>query len=113
MCEDAQCTAACKPRVLREDQPRRMGVAEIWTMACLAHTDWFCTACSERWPSPGAIEGTAGNPRIRKDLRNECVVCSGVCPATTDANVALPFGRAVSSGRSSHRAAGRWNVAVT
>src|SRR5690606_36871456 len=38
MCEDTPCITACKPGVLRADQPLKMGVAYIQTMACLAYT---------------------------------------------------------------------------
>jgi ferredoxin-type protein NapG len=91
MCEDTPCIAACKPGVLRADQPRKMGVAWIQTMACLAHTGSFCTVCSERCPVPGAIEVTAGKPVIRADVCTGCGVCAGVCPAPTNAIVVMPL----------------------
>ncbi len=36
MCADTPCITACKPGVLRPEQPRKMGVAWIQNMACLA-----------------------------------------------------------------------------
>jgi len=91
MCENTPCITACKPGVLRADQPRRMGVAWIQTMACLAHTGSFCTVCSERCPVAGAIEVKAGKPRIREDVCTGCGVCAGVCPAPTNAVVVMPL----------------------
>lgn len=91
MCDDAPCIAACEPRVLRTDQPRRMGVAWIQTMACLAHTGSFCTVCSERCPVPDAIEVIAGKPRIREDVCTGCGVCAAVCPAPMNAIVVMPL----------------------
>lgn len=100
MCEDTPCITACKPGVLRADQPRKMGVAWIQTMACLAHTGSFCSVCSERCPVPGAIEVKAGKPRIREDLCTGCGVCAGVCPAPTNAIVVMPLAdRPSSSGQ--------------
>jgi ferredoxin-type protein NapF len=104
MCEDTPCIAACKPGVLRADQPRKMGVAWIQTMACLAHTGSFCTVCSERCPVPGVIEVTAGKPRIRADACVGCGVCAAVCPAPINAIVVMPLAdRPSSSGRSEFR----------
>ncbi len=91
MCEDTPCIAACKPGVLRVDQPRKMGVAWIQTMACLAHTGSFCTVCSERCPVPNAIEVVAGKPSIRADVCTGCGVCASVCPAPTNAIVVMPL----------------------
>lgn len=91
MCEDTPCISACKPGVLRIDQPRKMGVAYIQTMACLAHSDSFCTVCSERCPVPGAVDVVAGKPRIREDLCTGCGVCASVCPAPTNAVVVMPL----------------------
>jgi ferredoxin-type protein NapF len=91
MCEDTPCITACKPGVLRADQPRKMGVAYIQTMACLAHTGSFCSVCSERCPVPGAIEVSAGKPRIREDVCTGCGVCASVCPAPTNAVVVMPL----------------------
>lgn len=91
MCEDTPCITACKPGVLRADQPRKMGVAYIQTMACLAHTGSFCTVCSERCPVPNAIEVSAGKPVIRADVCTGCGVCASVCPAPTNAVVVMPL----------------------
>ncbi|MBL8763793.1 MAG: 4Fe-4S dicluster domain-containing protein [Phycisphaerae bacterium] len=91
MCEDTPCITACKPSVLRVDQPRKMGVAWIQTMACLAHTGSFCTVCSERCPVPNAIEVDAGKPTIRADVCTGCGVCASVCPAPTNAIVVMPM----------------------
>jgi len=91
MCPDTPCITACKPGVLRPDQPKKMGVAWIQTMACLAHTGSFCTVCSERCPVPGAIEVTAGKPRIREDICTGCGVCAAVCPAPANAVVLMPL----------------------
>lgn len=91
MCPDTPCIAACKPGVLRTDQPMKMGVAWIQTMACLAHTGSFCTVCSERCPVPNAIEVTAGKPRIRENVCTGCGVCASVCPAPSNAVVVMPL----------------------
>ena len=91
MCADTPCITACKPGVLRADQPPKMGVAWIQTMACLAHTGSFCTVCSERCPVPEAIEVRAGKPRIREDVCTGCGVCAAVCPAPTNAVVVMPL----------------------
>lgn len=91
MCEDTPCIAACKPGVLKADQPRKMGVAWIQTMACLAHTGSFCTVCSERCPVPKAIEVIAGRPTIRPDECTGCGTCAAVCPAPTNAVVVMPL----------------------
>jgi len=91
MCTDTPCITACKPGVLRADQPRAMGVAWIQTMACLAHTGSFCTVCSEQCPVPGAIEVHACKPTIRPDACTGCGVCANVCPAPTNAIVVMPL----------------------
>jgi len=91
MCPDTPCITACKPGVLRADQPLKMGVAWIQTMACLAHTGSFCTVCSERCPVPGAIQVSAGKPRIREDICTGCGVCASVCPAPSNAVVVMPL----------------------
>jgi ferredoxin-type protein NapG len=91
MCEDTPCITACKPGVLRADQPLKMGVAWIQTMACLAHTGSFCSVCAERCPVPGAIEVSAGKPRIRESVCTGCGVCASVCPAPTNAIVVMPL----------------------
>lgn len=91
MCEDTPCIAACKPGVLNANQPRKMGVAWIQTMACLAHTGSFCTVCSERCPVPSAIEVSAGKPRINGSACTGCGVCASVCPAPTNAIVVMPL----------------------
>lgn len=91
MCEDTPCITACKPGVLNADQPRKMGVAWIQTMACLAHTGSFCTVCSERCPVPGTIDVVAGRPTIRADVCTGCGVCASVCPAPTNAIVVMPL----------------------
>jgi ferredoxin-type protein NapF len=91
MCADTPCITACKPGVLRADQPLKMGVAWIQTMACLAHTGSFCSVCSERCPVPGAIEVSAGKPRIREDVCTGCGTCAAVCPAPANAVVVMPL----------------------
>lgn len=91
MCEDTPCIAACKPGVLSADQPRKMGVAWVQTVACLAHAGSFCTVCSERCPVPGAIDVVAGRPSIRADVCTGCGVCASVCPAPTNAIVVMPL----------------------
>jgi len=95
MCEDTPCIKACKPPagsgVLRADQPLKMGVAWIQTMACLAYTGSFCTVCSERCPVPGAIEVKAGKSRIREEVCTGCGVCATVCPAPCNAIVVMPL----------------------
>lgn len=91
MCPDTPCITACKPGVLRADRPRKMGVAWIQNMACLAWTGSFCTVCSERCPVPGAIELDRGRPRIREDVCTGCGVCAAVCPAPANAVVLMPL----------------------
>ncbi len=91
MCEDTPCITSCKPGVLRADQPRKMGVAWIQTMACLAHTGSFCSVCSERCPVPGAIAVIDGKPAIRADVCTGCGVCASVCPAPVNAVVVMPL----------------------
>lgn len=91
MCHDTPCITACEPRVLRPEQPRKMGVAWIQPMACLAHTGSFCTTCSERCPVPGAIEVKAGKPTIDPDICTGCGTCAWVCPAPTNAVVVMPL----------------------
>lgn len=91
MCADTPCITACKPGVLRPEQPRKMGVAWIQNMACLAYTGSFCTVCSERCPVPGAIEVKAGKPRILENACTGCGVCASVCPAPTNAVVVMPL----------------------
>ncbi len=91
MCADTPCITACEPRVLRAEQPRKMGVAWIQTMACLAHTGTFCTVCSERCPVEGAIEVREGKPKIREDACTGCGVCASVCPAPVNAVVVMPL----------------------
>lgn len=91
MCAHTPCIAACEPAVLRPDRPRKMGVAWIQTMACLAHTGSFCTVCAERCPVPGAIEVTMGKPRILADVCTGCGTCAAVCPAPSNAIVVMPL----------------------
>lgn len=91
MCPDTPCITACEPRVLRESQPRQMGVAWVQTMACLAHTGTFCSVCSERCPVEGAIETRDGKPRIRDGVCTGCGVCASVCPAPVNAIVVMPL----------------------
>jgi len=91
MCTDTPCITACKPGVLRAEQPRQMGVAYIERMACLAHTGSFCTVCSEHCPVPSAIEVTAGKPLINENACTGCGVCASVCPAPSNAVVVMPL----------------------
>lgn len=91
MCDDAPCIAACAPGVLRRDRSRKMGVAWIQPMACLAYTGSFCSVCSERCPVPGAIEVAGGRPAIRADACTGCGVCANVCPAPQNAVVVMPL----------------------
>lgn len=91
MCPDAPCISACKPGVLRADQPRKMGVAYIERAACLAYTGSFCTVCSERCPVPGAITVADGRPTIRPEACTGCGVCAYVCPAPANAVVVMPL----------------------
>jgi ferredoxin-type protein NapG len=91
MCADTPCIAACEPAVLRPDRSRKMGVAWIQPMACLAHTGSFCTVCAERCPVPGAVEVTMGKPRILADICTGCGTCAAVCPAPTNAVVVMPL----------------------
>lgn len=91
MCADAPCITACEPGVLRIDQPRKMGVAQIERQACLAYTGSFCTVCAERCPVPGAIELSAGKPRIVAETCTGCGVCAFVCPAPSNAVILMPL----------------------
>lgn len=91
MCADTPCITACEPRVLRRDQPLKMGVAWIQPMACLAHNGSFCTVCSERCPVPGAIRVVAGRPGIDTNACTGCGVCAYVCPAPSNAVVIMPL----------------------
>lgn len=91
MCEDTPCITSCKPGVLRPEQPTKMGVAWIQPMACLAYTGSFCSVCFERCPVEGAIEITAGKPRILEDVCTGCGVCMSVCPAPSNAVVLMPL----------------------
>ncbi|MBK8913034.1 MAG: 4Fe-4S dicluster domain-containing protein [Phycisphaerales bacterium] len=91
MCTDIPCIAACKPGVLRSDQPLKMGVAYIERAACLAYAGSFCTVCSEQCPVPGAIELLSARPHIRPDICTGCGVCAYVCPAPSNAIVVMPL----------------------
>jgi len=91
MCADAPCISACEPRVLRRDQPLKMGVAWIQPMACLAHNGSFCTVCSERCPVPGAIRLDGGRPSIDAGVCTGCGTCAYVCPAPSNAVVVMPL----------------------
>lgn len=91
MCADTPCITACEPRVLRPDQPLKMGVAWIETMACLAYTGSFCTVCAERCPVEGAIQVTQGRPVISAERCTGCGICHGVCPAPTNAIAIMPL----------------------
>jgi len=91
MCADTPCITACKPGVLRADQPMKMGVAWIQNEACLAYTGSFCSVCSERCPVEGAITVSMGKPRILENVCTGCGVCASVCPAPTNAVVVMPL----------------------
>lgn len=91
MCADTPCITACKPGVLRAEQPRKMGVAYIEKLACLAYTGSFCTVCAERCPVTNAIEVTAGKPSIHPHACTGCGVCASVCPAPSNAIVVMPL----------------------
>lgn len=91
MCENMPCISACKPGALRADQPRKMGVAWIQTMACLSHIGSFCSVCSERCPVPGAVVLSGGRPTILADKCTGCGVCANVCPAPMNAIVIMPL----------------------
>lgn len=99
MCVDTPCITACKPGVLRAEQPLKMGVAYIERAACLAHTGSFCTVCAERCPVADAIELTDGKPRIRPDTCTGCGVCAFVCPAPSNAVVVMPLADRPLNGR--------------
>ncbi|MBS0198694.1 MAG: 4Fe-4S binding protein [Planctomycetes bacterium] len=91
MCTDTPCIAACEPSVLQAQRPKKMGVAWVQHMACLAYTGSFCTVCSERCPVEGAIEVKLGKPRIREDICTGCGVCASVCPAPSNAIIVMPL----------------------
>lgn len=90
MCDDLPCVTACEPDVLRLDMPTKMGIARIDRFMCLAHTGSFCTVCSEQCPVDGAIEVTAGKPRIIEETCTGCGVCQHVCPAPGNAVLLMP-----------------------
>jgi ferredoxin-type protein NapG len=90
MCHDFPCIAACEPNVLRLDAPKKIGIALIDIVTCLPHQGSVCTVCSEQCPVPGAIELTAGRPRIVEDVCTGCGVCQFVCPAPHNAILLMP-----------------------
>jgi ferredoxin-type protein NapG len=90
MCHDFPCIAACEPGVLRFDLAVKMGVARIDVPTCLAFQGSFCTVCSEQCPVDGAIEVTAGKPRIQESVCTGCGVCQYVCPAPHNAVLLMP-----------------------
>lgn len=55
-------------------------VPSVLTGACLA-TQTFCSVCSERCPSPGAIAVSNGRPQIVPEACTGCGKCIAVCPA--------------------------------
>lgn len=91
MCDDAPCIRACEPGALRDDAPRKMGVAWIQPEACLAHVGSFCSVCVEQCPVNNAISVAAGRPSISPELCTGCGVCAAVCPAPERAVVILPL----------------------
>lgn len=91
MCADFPCIAACEPRVLRYDLPKRMGTARIEPFACLAYQGSFCTVCAEHCPVDGALELTEGRPRILEEVCTGCGVCQHVCPAPINAVLLMPL----------------------
>jgi len=91
MCADTPCISACKPAVLRRDQPLTMARASILKHACLAWNGSFCSVCSERCPVQGAIAIDAGRPRILEERCTGCGVCAFVCPAPGSAIMVMPL----------------------
>lgn len=91
MCADTPCISACKPGVLRRDQPLTMARAVIQPTSCLACIGSFCTVCSEQCPVPGAIEVRAGRPRIIEEKCTGCGTCAYVCPAPGSAIIIMPL----------------------
>lgn len=66
-------------------------IEEIPTLAlildrfCLAYQGSFCSVCSERCPTDGAIRVEQGRPRVNPDLCTGCKICHEICPAPKNA----------------------------
>ncbi len=90
MCEDAPCIAACETGALRDDLPKKIGLAMLQQHSCLAYNKSFCTVCAERCPEEGAIEVEQGKPRIVTQNCTGCGICHSVCPAPVNAIMIMP-----------------------
>jgi MauM/NapG family ferredoxin protein len=90
MCDDAPCIAACEPGALRDDLPKKLGLAMLQQHSCLAYNNSFCSVCAERCPEEGAIEVERGKPRIVAENCTGCGICHSVCPAPVNAIMIMP-----------------------
>ncbi len=90
MCADTPCITACEPGALRDDVPKKIGMAMLQQHSCLAYNKSFCTVCSERCPTEGAIEVERGKPRIVAEHCTGCGICHSVCPAPANAIMIMP-----------------------
>jgi MinD superfamily P-loop ATPase len=60
-------------------------LALILDRFCLAYQGSFCSVCSERCPTDGAITVIQGKPRVNPDFCTGCKICHDVCPAPKNA----------------------------
>jgi ferredoxin-type protein NapG len=90
LCRDYPCIAACEPGVLSFDLPVKMGLARIDVTTCLAWQGTACSECVEQCPVEGAMQVTAGKPRVVEESCTGCGVCQHVCPAPHNAVLLMP-----------------------
>lgn len=90
MCEDYPCITSCKPGVLVDSIPIRIGTALITGHLCSAYHGTSCTVCSEECPVDNAITISDGRPVINEDQCTGCGVCRNVCPAPENAILLMP-----------------------
>ena len=90
MCDDTPCITACEPRVLRQENPIKMGTAKIVPFHCLSGPPGFCSSCLDQCPVEGAITLQGQFPVIQSQACTGCGVCQHVCPAPTNAVLILP-----------------------
>ncbi len=82
-CGDFPCISVCDTGALIKQNNMKIGVAEIITENCLAHSGNFCQSCINNCPLIGKAIfcGTNGKPEINKEVCNGCGICVQVCPA--------------------------------